>query len=54
MVILSVAIVLAITLDLLYAWENKKRDREEAQDLPPDYEFLDLTDKENRNFRYLL
>ncbi|KIX95322.1 uncharacterized protein Z520_08839 [Fonsecaea multimorphosa CBS 102226] len=53
-VILSIAIVLAITLDLLYAWENKKRDREEPQDLPPDYEFLDLTDKENRNFRYLL
>ncbi|KIW91200.1 uncharacterized protein Z519_08095 [Cladophialophora bantiana CBS 173.52] len=53
-VILSVAIVLAITLDLLYARENKKRDREGHQDLPQDYEFLDLTDKENRNFRYLL
>ncbi|KIW31642.1 hypothetical protein, variant [Cladophialophora immunda] len=53
-VILSIAIVLAITLDLLYVLENKKRDREEPQDLPQDYEFLDLTDKENRNFRYLL
>ncbi|OAG42372.1 hypothetical protein AYO21_03248 [Fonsecaea monophora] len=53
-VILAVAIALAITLDLLYAWENKKRDREEPQDLPPDHEFLDMTDKENRNFRYLL
>jgi len=53
-VILAVGIVLAIILDLLYSWENKKRDREGHQDLPQDYEFLDLTDKQNGNFRYLL
>ncbi|EXJ59209.1 hypothetical protein A1O7_06641 [Cladophialophora yegresii CBS 114405] len=53
-VILAVGIVVAVLLDLLYKWENKKRDREGPQDLPQDYEFLDLTDKENRNFRYLL
>jgi len=34
-------------------WDNKMRDSEEPQDLPPDFKFLDLMDKENRNFRYL-
>lgn len=53
-VILAVAMVLTITLDLAYHLENRKRDREGHQDLPQDFEFLDLTDKENRNFRYLL
>lgn len=51
---LSIAIVITIILDLLYAWDNKRRDAEPPQDLPPNYEFLDLTDKQNRNFRYLL
>jgi hypothetical protein len=53
-VILAVAIVLTAALDMLYHLDNKKRDREEVQELPRDYEFLDLTDKENRHFRYLL
>lgn len=57
-VILAVAIVLAVALDLLYLMDNKKRDREEMEgrqeEMPADYEFLDLTDKENRRFRYLL
>lgn len=52
--ILSVSIVATIVLDLLYAWENKKRDNGDTPDLPPNYEFMDLTDKQNRNFRYLL
>jgi hypothetical protein len=53
-VILAVGIVLTVLLDFLYSRDNKIRDREGTQDLPQDYEFLDLTDKENRNFRYLL
>ena len=52
--VLAAAILFAVVLDVLYMWENKKRDRAGHQDLPPDYELLDLTDKENRNFRYLL
>ena len=54
MIILAIGIGLTIILDLLYSLDNKKREREEEQDLPQDYEFLDLTDRENRNFRYLL
>lgn len=53
-VILAVGIVLTVILDLLYSLDNKRRDREAEQELPQDYEFHDLTDKENRNFRYLL
>ncbi|KAH8805071.1 major facilitator superfamily domain-containing protein [Xylogone sp. PMI_703] len=51
---LAAAIVVTVALDMLYWWDNKKRSNEEPQDLPPNYEFLDLTDKQNRNFRYLL
>ncbi len=51
---LSIAIVLTAILDLLYFWDNRKRHTEELQDLPPNHEFLDLTDKQNRSFRYLL
>jgi len=53
-IILSFGIIFTVLLDWLYIRENRKRDREEPQDLPPDFEFLDLTDKENRNFRYVL
>ncbi|KAJ9637381.1 hypothetical protein H2204_004805 [Knufia peltigerae] len=53
-VVLAVGIGLTVALDLLYALENRKRDRQEPQQLPQDFEFLDLTDRENRNFRYLL
>jgi hypothetical protein len=52
--VLPVAIITTIVLDLLYVWENKKRDRRPPSDLPPDYELLDLTDEKNRHFRYLL
>jgi hypothetical protein len=47
-------ILLTIALDLLYARENKKRDREGEVDMPRNYEFLDLSDKQNQNFRYCL
>jgi hypothetical protein len=47
-------ILLTIALDLLYTRENKKRDREGEVDMPRNYEFLDLSDKQNRNFRYCL
>ncbi len=53
-VILSFAMLFTVLLDVLYRRENKRRDREGEQDLPTDYEFMDLTDKQNRNFRYLL
>ena len=52
--VLSVSICLTVALDFLYAMNNRKRDREDAPDLPANYEFMDLTDKQNRNFRYLL
>ena len=53
-IILAFGILFTVLLDLLCWFDNKKRDREGPHDLPRDYEFLDLTDKENRNFRYLL
>lgn len=52
--VMSFGIIVALGLDALYLLENKKRDREGEHEMPPDYEFMDLTDKENRNFRYLL
>jgi len=51
---LAVAIVITLGLVAMYHFENKRRDRAGYQDMPEDYQFLDLTDKENRNFRYLL
>ncbi|ODV81218.1 putative allantoate permease [Suhomyces tanzawaensis NRRL Y-17324] len=49
--------VLCIPLTFLMGYlarqENSKRDSEEAQDLPANYEFLDLTDIQNRSFRYI-
>jgi hypothetical protein len=53
-VTLSFAIVLTVILDLLYLRENRKRSTEEVQDLPHNHEFMDLTDKQNRTFKYLL
>ncbi|KAK5051549.1 hypothetical protein LTR84_003201 [Exophiala bonariae] len=52
-IILSFAVLFTVLLDLAYIRENRKRDREGHQELPPNFEFLDLTDKENRNFRYV-
>ena len=51
---LACAILLALTLDFLYLRENKKRDRMGELDMPADWELLDLTDKQNKRFRYLL
>ena len=52
--VLSTTIVLVAILNTLNVMENKKRDREGHVEMPRDYEFMDLTDKENRNFRYCL
>jgi hypothetical protein len=51
---LSCAIVLVLTLDFLYVRENKKRDRAGEVEMPEDWELMDLTDKQNLRFRYLL
>lgn len=51
------ALLLLLSLHYLNTWENKKRDREEAEGgapHPTGVEFLDLTDKENHNFRYVV
>ncbi|KAF7451346.1 hypothetical protein A1F99_031230 [Pyrenophora tritici-repentis] len=45
---------MAILLRAYYTWENKKRDREETVGHLENEEFLDLTDRENRRFRYRL
>ncbi|KAK4950414.1 hypothetical protein LTR10_011395 [Elasticomyces elasticus] len=52
--VLSAAVVLVIALDLLFIRENKARERTGHVDMPTNFEFMDLTDKENRTFRYLL
>ncbi len=51
---MSVGILLTLLLDLLYHLENKKRDRQGEVAMPHNYEFMDLSDKENQNFRYCL
>jgi ACS family allantoate permease-like MFS transporter len=51
------ALLLLLALYFLNTRENKKRDREEAEGRvlhPRGVEFLDLTDKENHNFRYVV
>ncbi|CAA9961741.1 hypothetical protein PTMSG1_05118 [Pyrenophora teres f. maculata] len=45
---------MALLLRAYYTWENKKRDREEVLGHAENDEFLDLTDRENRRFRYRL
>ncbi|KAF2095380.1 allantoin permease [Rhizodiscina lignyota] len=55
----AIALVTAIILRFYYVWENKRRDRraEEEGRLGvhiADSEFLDLTDWENKEFRYRL
>lgn len=55
-----IEVVLITTLGLLLRWENKKRDRLQSQqdgglenrDLDVTA-FLDMTDRENMNFRYI-
>ncbi|KAI4655553.1 hypothetical protein J4E93_000267 [Alternaria ventricosa] len=48
------AAAMALVLRAYYMWENKKRDREDDGTHLENEEFLDLTDRENRRFRYRL
>jgi sugar phosphate permease len=48
------AAAMALVLRAYYVWENKKRDREDDGRHVENEEFLDLTDRENRRFRYKL
>ncbi|KAK9466989.1 major facilitator superfamily domain-containing protein [Lipomyces arxii] len=50
---MSILVVLCVLLRQLVVWQNKRRDQQMAQLDKVEYsEFLDLTDMENRNFRY--
>lgn len=49
----AVAAALAMVLRAYYTWENRRRDRASGEHVM-DEEFLDLTDRENKNFRYRL
>lgn len=46
----AVAVILTAVLMAYYSWENKRRDRLE-QGHKENIEFLDLTDRENKEFR---
>jgi MFS family permease len=48
------AACMAMVLRAYYTWENKKRDRKADGVHMENEEFLDLTDRENRGFRYRL
>ncbi|RYO25139.1 Thiamine pathway transporter [Alternaria tenuissima] len=48
------AAAMALVLRAYYMWENKKRDKEDDGRHMENEEFLDLTDRENRRFRYKL
>jgi len=58
----AVAVVLALTLRAYYMWENKRRDKLAAaqqqgilgQGHLEDVEFADITDRQNKGFRYRL
>jgi hypothetical protein len=58
----AVAVVLALTLRAYYMWENKRRDKLAAaqqqgilgQGHLEDVEFADITDRQNKEFRYRL
>jgi MFS family permease len=51
-VTIAVAIVFALLLRTYYTWENRRRDRNhEGQEHRENSEFLDMTDRENREFR---
>ncbi|KAJ5212329.1 uncharacterized protein N7498_003975 [Penicillium cinerascens] len=54
-VTIAVAIVFAFLLRFYYTWENRRRDKNhEGQEHRENSEFLDMTDRENREFRYSL
>ncbi|GIC84701.1 putative MFS transporter [Aspergillus udagawae] len=48
----SVAIVLSVLLKSYYMYQNRRRDMKGEGQRPVNSEFLDLTDRENPNFRY--
>lgn len=51
------ALLVLFAIHALNRYDNKKRDREAAEATVPlqtGVEFLDLTDKENHQFRYVL
>lgn len=53
----AVAAVLTIILQVYYVWENKRRDKlvdEGVLGHLKDVEFADMTDKNNKEFRYRL
>jgi hypothetical protein len=50
----AAAVVLTLVLRAYYVWENKRRDRMADGAHVVNEEFLDLTDRENKNFRYKL
>lgn len=57
-IIMSVLSVLAVLLRQLMVWENAMRDKEQAEPSTAgvsdnDLAFADLTDMENRKFRYV-
>ena len=57
MVTLALACVATLILRQMYVWENNKRDRQAAassQTHLEDIEFMDLTDKQNQEFRVSL
>jgi ACS family allantoate permease-like MFS transporter len=49
------SILILIITYFLNTWENKKRDRDAEASGPaiPGVEFVDLTDKESKGFRYV-
>lgn len=49
----GVAVVLTLMLRAYYVWENKRREQMDVGRVA-NQEFLDLTDKENKEFRYKL
>jgi hypothetical protein len=55
-IIVTCAFAAGMTLLLraYYVWENKRRDQLIRSERVANEEFLDLTDKENKNFRYKL
>lgn len=53
-IVLSFSIIITLALMFLYSRENRRRDLQGHVEMPRNYEFMDLTDKENMNFRYLL
>jgi hypothetical protein len=46
-------IILVVALGFYLAWKNRRRDAKYPQHVVVDTGFLDLTDKENKNFRYI-